>query len=133
MKSAFERLLESPEGRTAYCVEQTITNVTELLSKNLNESEMTQADLAAAMGVSPGRVSQLLDGNANLTLKSVARALAAFGQVLKAESVHVDELVGVWSTPMDSDEWEALPLHGSKLSVDAKASAVRFEFGAIPA
>ena len=133
MKNAFERLLETPEGRTEYCVEQTITNVTELLSKNLNESEMTQADLAAAMGVTPGRVSQLLDGNANLTLKSVARALAAFGQVLKAESVHVDQLVGVWSSSMESDEWESIPLHGVKLNTAAGAGGVRFEFGAISA
>ncbi|MEU3855178.1 helix-turn-helix transcriptional regulator [Streptomyces sp. NPDC029554] len=33
---------------------------------------MTRADLAQAMGISPGRISQILSGDENLTLKSLA-------------------------------------------------------------
>lgn len=89
MTTAIDRLLESREGREALCIEQTITNVTELIWGHLNNSKMQQADLAKAMGVTPGRVSQLLKGHQNLTLKTVARALAAFDQVMEVTSVPV--------------------------------------------
>jgi transcriptional regulator with XRE-family HTH domain len=39
----------------------------------------TRAKLAAAMGVSPGRVSQILSGDANLTVRSLAAAADALG------------------------------------------------------
>ena len=89
MTTALERLLETPDGRKEFCIEQTITNVTELLWGQLEKSSMSQAELAVKMGVTPGRVSQLLDGRANLTLKTIARALAAFDQVMEVMSVPV--------------------------------------------
>ncbi|WP_260334406.1 helix-turn-helix domain-containing protein [Streptomyces beigongshangae] len=38
---------------------------------------MTRTDLARAMGISPGRVSQILSGDENLTLKSLATVAQA--------------------------------------------------------
>lgn len=89
MTTALQDLLDSREGRTALCIEETITNVTELLARHLTESGMSRSDLADAIGVSPGRVTQLLDGRANLTLASIAKALAAFNRVLAVTSVPV--------------------------------------------
>ena len=46
----------------------------------MSENKISRADLAQSMGVSPGRVSQILSGDENLTLRtlsSVARALGA--------------------------------------------------------
>lgn len=86
MSTAYDRLIESNDGRRALCVEQTITNVTELLCRHLDNSGMKRSELAKQMGVTPGRVTQLLDGDANLTLKSIAKALAAFGHVLSGIS-----------------------------------------------
>ena len=40
---------------------------------------MTRSDLARQMGVSAGRVSQILSGDSNLTMKSVASAAEALG------------------------------------------------------
>lgn len=94
MSTAYNRLMESERGRVALCVELTITNVTELLCKHLDSTGMKRADLAKAMGVSPGRVTQLLNGKSNMTLGSIARAMAAFGQVLEVGSRSVDQLVG---------------------------------------
>lgn len=39
----------------------------------------TRADLARAMGVSPGRVSQIMSGEANLTVRTLAAAAEALG------------------------------------------------------
>lgn len=90
MQTAFERLISTPEGREAYCYEATATGVRELIWKLLDERGMSQGELAQLMGVTAGRVSQLLDGRANLTLATIAKTLSAFGCVLK---VDVDQLV----------------------------------------
>lgn len=41
----------------------------------MNEAGLTKADLAKALGVSKARVSQMLDSEANPTLKVIARAM----------------------------------------------------------
>ncbi|MEU6082204.1 helix-turn-helix transcriptional regulator [Streptomyces sp. NPDC047108] len=40
---------------------------------------VSRSELAKLMGVSPGRVSQMMSGDANLTVRSLASAAAALG------------------------------------------------------
>lgn len=49
------------------------------LAGELAARGLSRADLARLMGVSPGRVSQILSGDANLTVRSLAGAAAALG------------------------------------------------------
>jgi hypothetical protein len=49
----------------------------------MSEHKVTRADLAQAMGVSPGRVSQTLSGDENLTLRTISGVLAALGAELE--------------------------------------------------
>jgi DNA-binding Xre family transcriptional regulator len=49
-----------------------ITQLTNEVSWHMRERGLTRADLAARMGVSPGRVSQILGGGENLTLRTLA-------------------------------------------------------------
>ncbi|WP_244176790.1 helix-turn-helix transcriptional regulator [Streptomyces albus] len=49
------------------------------LAGELAARGLSRADLARLMGVSPGRVSQILSGDANLTVRSLAGAAAAMG------------------------------------------------------
>jgi transcriptional regulator with XRE-family HTH domain len=57
-----------------------VTQVTNEIDWLMRENQISRADLAARMGVSPGRVSQVLSGGENLTL----RTLAALGAALDA-------------------------------------------------
>jgi len=57
-----------------------VTQLTNEINWYLRERGLTRADLAAQMGVSPGRVSQILGGGENLTL----RTLAALSRALEA-------------------------------------------------
>lgn len=50
-----------------------------VLERALEECGMTQAKLAEALEISAGRVSQIFGSEANLTLSTVARVLAAMG------------------------------------------------------
>ena len=45
----------------------------------LRENKISRAELAQTMGVSPGRVSQILSGDENLNLRTLASVLAAVG------------------------------------------------------
>lgn len=49
-----------------------ITQLTNEINWHMRECGLTRADLAARMGVSPGRVSQILGGGENLTLRTLA-------------------------------------------------------------
>ncbi|MFE5871974.1 helix-turn-helix domain-containing protein [Streptomyces roseifaciens] len=52
-------------------------HATASLAGLLAERGMTRKDLADTMGVSPGRVSQILSGDENLTMRSLAAVAAA--------------------------------------------------------
>jgi transcriptional regulator with XRE-family HTH domain len=45
----------------------------------MREQKVSRTELAHAMGVSPGRVSQILSGDENLTLRTLSGVLAALG------------------------------------------------------
>jgi transcriptional regulator with XRE-family HTH domain len=45
----------------------------------MSEHKITRADLAHTLGVSPGRVSQILSGDENLTLRTLSAVAAAIG------------------------------------------------------
>ena len=49
-----------------------VTQLTNEINWYLRERNLTRADLAARMAVSPGRVSQILNGGENLTLRTLA-------------------------------------------------------------
>lgn len=76
------RLSVSPDQRAAgdrideemYAL---ITQLTNEITWLMTERGITRADLAARMGVSPGRVSQILGGSENLTLRTLASLAAA--------------------------------------------------------
>ncbi|PWI45165.1 helix-turn-helix transcriptional regulator [Streptomyces sp. ICBB 8177] len=67
-----EGCTESPGGGLA-------RQATAELAGLLTARGMTRADLAKAMGVSPGRVSQILSGDANLTVRTLASVAEALG------------------------------------------------------
>ncbi len=58
-----------------------ITQLTNEITVHLREHDLTRAELAGRMGVSPGRISQVLSGGENLTL----RTLAALATALDAQ------------------------------------------------
>ena len=49
-----------------------VTQLTNEVNWHMRERGLSRADLAARMGVSPGRVSQILGGGENLTLRTLA-------------------------------------------------------------
>jgi transcriptional regulator with XRE-family HTH domain len=54
-----------------------VTQLTNEITFHMRERGISRADLAARMGVSPGRVSQILGGGENLTLRTLAALAVA--------------------------------------------------------
>jgi transcriptional regulator with XRE-family HTH domain len=59
----------------------------------MREHKVTRSDLAAAMHVSPGRVSQILSGGENLTLRTLGSVVSALGARLEISLHPGDDLV----------------------------------------
>ena len=49
----------------------------------MRENKVSRAELAHAMGLSPGRVSQILSGEENLTLRTLSAVVDALGARLE--------------------------------------------------
>src|SRR5258707_3646824 len=60
------------EARVDAELSQLVTQLTNEINWYMHERGLSRADLASRMGVSPGRVSQVLSGGENLTLRTLA-------------------------------------------------------------
>jgi len=72
-------LLADPEIRRVYEEELLFGEATDTVAALLESLGLTQRDLAGRLGVSEGRVSQILSGQENLTLRSLASLGWALG------------------------------------------------------
>lgn len=91
MNDAFRELMGTEEGRIAFCEEHAIAHVGELIATLLKESGMTRTQLAKKMNVSQGRITQILDGDANLTLGTIARVVGVFDRLFEGTTRPMDE------------------------------------------
>jgi transcriptional regulator with XRE-family HTH domain len=57
----------------------------------MREHKISRADLAHSMGVSPGRVSQILSGDENLTLRTLSSVVTALGAKVELTLSPVEE------------------------------------------
>jgi transcriptional regulator with XRE-family HTH domain len=76
---------EATEARVDEALSQLITQLTNEINWHLHERGLTRADLASRMGVSPGRVSQVLSGGENLTLRTLASLATALDAQFELE------------------------------------------------
>lgn len=91
VKSQFETMMENPEFRKEFAVESLVLEATEVVSRLMHEQGLTKADLARRLGKSRAWVTQLLNGSANMTLRTLAEVLVA----LDAEA-RVEAKPGAW-------------------------------------
>jgi transcriptional regulator with XRE-family HTH domain len=107
-KTYLESITAEPEQMRLYQEERLIVAVTELVCKELAARGMKQADLAAALQKSPGRVSQYLAGERNLTLRTVADIFTALGLRLKvdAEPMNASHRAGHFISACLTQQWE---------------------------
>jgi transcriptional regulator with XRE-family HTH domain len=81
--SLIEREMSTPEGRRELAAAAGIADAADLLLECFEASGLTQERLAQLLGLTPGRVSQVLHGDGNVKVATLARFLSAMGRELQ--------------------------------------------------
>lgn len=80
----------TPEGRLAMAGARAAVDTVTLINQALDSSGLNQAELATLLDVTPGRVSQVVNGDGNLRVSTIARFLRAAGYRLKLTAEPAD-------------------------------------------
>jgi transcriptional regulator with XRE-family HTH domain len=81
-RTMVEEFTSTPEGMAEFQQERVILDVAILIRRLLKEKGLTQADLAARLSKTKAFVAQLLDGRANMTLRTISDVMCALGHSL---------------------------------------------------
>ncbi|HUW84462.1 MAG TPA: hypothetical protein VMZ31_16885 [Phycisphaerae bacterium] len=92
-RSEMEEFESTEERRKLLQQERVILEVTELVCELMQKDGTKKSELAERLGRSKGYVTQLLDGRANMTLRTISDVLCALRATL-----HVS------AQPLDTDE-----------------------------
>jgi len=86
MITKHDELMLDPEFRKHYAIEGFIGDTAEMIWQLLVRRDMKQADLARLLKKTPAFVSQLLNGKANMTIRTLAEVVYALGATVKIEA-----------------------------------------------
>ncbi len=100
MSDRHRELLRDPELRREFERESLYESAVLDIEGIMKTRDLSQGELAKRLGVSPGRISQLLSGRRNLTLKTLADMAWALGLKVTLELDAIDDLA---STPAKDD------------------------------
>jgi len=80
------------EDMKFYLQEELILEVTECIAEMMQKKNVSRSDLAKKLGRTKGYITQLLNGNANMTLKTISDCFWALDSTLKinAEPANID-------------------------------------------
>jgi len=79
IKTQVSEFVEDAESMRLFEQERIILDVTERICDVMEENNVNRVQLAYALGKSKGYISQLLDGSANMTLRTLSDVFLALG------------------------------------------------------
>lgn len=77
--TAVEKFVQDTEAMRLYQQERAILEITELIYKVMEQQGVNKTTLADRLGKSRGYVSQLLDGETNMTVRTISDVFTALG------------------------------------------------------
>ena len=108
-----DRTADSPlEAKTQYELARLPREITTALTWHMKQNEIRKQDLAAMLHVTPGRVSQILSADENITLRTLATVCAALDAHFEFKLV-----------PNEANQAEPAPLALLPVPVDARQPA----------
>jgi len=75
-----DKITKSEEGMRVWQQERSIFEVTELICELMDDSGITRTELAGRLNKTKSHVSQLLDGESNMTIRTVSDVFSALGR-----------------------------------------------------
>jgi transcriptional regulator with XRE-family HTH domain len=85
-KTLVEQYVEDPIHMRLFQQERAIYEVTELIESLMQEQGVSRTELAKRLGKTKGWITQLLDGEANKTIRTVADTFAVLGREYHSSS-----------------------------------------------
>jgi transcriptional regulator with XRE-family HTH domain len=86
-ETVLQQFVANPEGMRLFQQEQLAVEIADLICKTMRKQHVTQSELAQRLQKSKGRVSQILSGDSNLTLRTVADVFTALDKTLCVSAV----------------------------------------------
>ena len=86
MKTQHEILMKDPEFQRLLSIEALVADASELIASLMAEQNMSKAGLARRLNKSRAWVTQLLCGNANMTVRTLAEVAFAMHAEVKLEA-----------------------------------------------
>lgn len=77
-----ERLTKTPEGMRLYQQERAIQELTDLVCELMDEQGVSRSELARRLGRTKGYITQLLDGRANMTVRTISDVFTALDRAV---------------------------------------------------
>ena len=124
MKSLLEEYISDPDNMRRFQQERAIYKVTELLEQAMGLSGVSRTQLARRLGKTKAWVTQLLDGEGNKTVRTIADVLAVLGRELRVASAEIN--IG-GELPNDADVFRMEdydPTRRTKSSFEASTSTI---------
>jgi transcriptional regulator with XRE-family HTH domain len=86
MITKYDELMTDPEFRKEMAIETLVAEAAELVAQLMAEQNLSKADLARRLNKSRAWVTQLLSGNANMTVRTLAEVTYTLGAEIKLQS-----------------------------------------------
>ena len=84
--SIIDRYKDDPEALQALQQERLILEVAHLICRAMEEKQIKRSTLAKELQKTKGWISQILHGNANLTIRTIANIFTAMGKELRLDA-----------------------------------------------
>ena len=85
-KTVHDELMENPEFRKLSAIERLCGGAADLIAQVMQEQNVSKADLARSLKKSRSWVTQLLSGEANLTVRTLAEVLYHLNREVRLEA-----------------------------------------------
>lgn len=125
---------QTPEGARELAAAEIMVKASTLMWKAFEQSGLTQKDLADALGVSEGRVSQILHGDGNIRLSTLARYLRATGYLARLDAVPADASIRPLQarSPRRNGRGRSASMHSLYVTEVEHGGCVQFKVTALP-
>ena len=81
-ETLIEKLTKTPEGMRLYQQERAIQELTDLVCELMDEQDVSRSALARRLGRTKGYITQLLDGRANMTVRTISDVFTALDRAV---------------------------------------------------
>lgn len=114
-KSYITEFIKDPERLKLFQQERLLVDVAAMICQLMKTKNMNRKELADALQVTKGRVTQILGGERNLTLRTLADIFTVLGVSLTLNVESLAENMQKWeSIPGVSETYEVRPLRRSE-------------------